>query len=656
MTSDEPLAGTPVLPTRPAAVRVGRQTCGSLDDAASREWLVTDGLGGFAMGTVAGLRTRRYHGLLVVATQPPIGRQMALASLDAVVVLGDRRVRLATHQWGDGSISPDGYRHLASFELRRGVPRWRWDLGDVVIEREVAMARGRPATGIAHRVVRATGAVHLELEALCTWRDVHGERFGDGDPAVEPTADGFTFEGAYRVRGPGFEPAGAWYRGVRAREEAARGLNAVEDLWFAGRFVAELEQGESADVTAWAGDLASPPPTGASIVASARARADEVARLAGVSTTDDVGAQLAVAADQLVVAGPTVVAGYPWFGDWSRDTMTSYDGLLLATGRVEEGRRLLVRAAGSLSEGMLANTADAGGTEYNTVDGTLWFLHALDRHVAVTGDLDLASDLADDLTGIVDHHVAGTRFGIRVDSTDGLLTQGAEGWALTWMDARVDGRPITARAGKPVEVNALWVNGLAAVVGLLQRLGRDAGTAGALEPQARASFARRFAAAGRSGLADVVDGPGGDDWSLRPNQLLAVSLPHAPLRGADATAAGVVAACAPLVTSLGLRSLSPDAPGFRPTHRGGPAERDAAYHQGTVWPWLIGPYAEAVIRTGGSTDGILDGLEAHLLDWGLGSVSETADGQAPHGATGCPFQAWSVAELIRARALLAASG
>ncbi len=452
-------------------ITAGRQICGSLEAASRREWLVTDGLGGYAMGTVSGLRTRRYHGLLVVATEPPIGRRLGLASLDAVVVIGDQRIRLATHEWADSTVSPAGYRLLSSFTLRCGIPCWRWDLGDVIIERELAMVHGRPAVGIVHRVVRAPRPVRLELEALCTWRDVHGERFGNGPPSVQVTADGFTFEGAYRLAGRGFEPDGSWYRGVWVREEAARGLNAAEDLWYAGHFVAELDQGDAAEVTAWAGDLASSPPAATAIVAGAADRAKTV--IAAARADDDTGAQLALAADQLVVAGPTIVAGYPWFGDWSRDTMTSYEGLLLATGRADEGRRLLLRAAESLSEGMLANTADAGGTEYNTVDGTLWFLHAVDRHVGLTGDEDLVAALADDLFGIVDHHVAGTRFGIRVDPDDGLLTQGAEGWALTWMDARVDGRPVTPRAGKPVEVNALWINGLAVVAALGTRVGRD---------------------------------------------------------------------------------------------------------------------------------------------------------------------------------------
>ncbi|MBI4259109.1 MAG: glycogen debranching enzyme family protein [Actinobacteria bacterium] len=626
------------------AISFGRETLGSPAQGTEREWLVADGTGGFAMGTISGLRTRRYHGLLVVATRPPIGRMLGLAALDPVLVLGDRRVRLGVHEWGSGAVDPAGHLELASFELDGSVPRWRWQVGDVVLEREVAAVHGRPAVGVAHRVVRAPGPVRLELSALCTWRDVHGERLAAGDPEVGAAPGGFVFEGAYRVRGPGFSPGGAWYRDVRYREEAARGLADREDLWFAGTFVAELSPGEVIGVEAWAGDLGEPPPPAEAIVGAARDRAREVAIRARAS--DDVDETLALAADRFVVAGPTVVAGYPWFGDWSRDTMTSYEGLFLATNRWEEGRALLSRGAEALSEGMLANTADAGGTEYNTADGTLWFLHAVGRHVDVTGDLELGEALAPALTEVIERHVAGTRFGIGVDPADGLLEQGAEGWALTWMDARVDGRPVTARAGKAVEVNALWIEGLAVVAGLRERLGLDASRIRVLEDSARRSFRKRFLRGGR--VLDVVDGPYGDSAEVRPNQLLAVSLPHAPLAEAS-----VVRACAPLLTSLGLRSLSPDDDRYAGRHRGGPADRDAAYHQGTVWPWLIGPYVEAALRTGVDASGVLHGLEVHLGEWGLGSVSETADGDPPHAATGCPFQAWSVAEVLRARRLLA---
>jgi predicted glycogen debranching enzyme len=611
-------------------MRFGPQLCGDLDAAAAREWLVTDGLGGFAMGTVSGLRTRRYHGLLVVATRPPAGRMLGLAALDPVLVAGDRRERLAVHEWAGGTVDPQGHLRLATFELADGLPRWRWEIGDVILERELAAAHGRAAVSVVHRLVRAPGPVRLQLSALGTWRDAHGERFADGAPDVENVDGGFVFEGAYHVRGPGFAAAGEWYRGVRYREEAARGLPDCEDLWHAGSFAADLQPGQELRVDAWAGG---DPPEG-DVVTAARARARSLVATA----RDEVDARLLLAADQFVVAGPTVVAD-PWFGDWSRDTMTSYEGLLLETGRAEEGRKLLTRAASTLSEGMLANTADTGSLEYNTADATLWFLHAVGRHVERTGDLDLAAEMSHKLVDVISCHVDGTRYGIAVDPVDGLVTQGADGLALTWMDARVGGVPVTQRAGKAVEINALWINGLATVAGLLERLGHDASNVRKLEELARGSFSRMFVREGR--CDDVVGDP-----RLRPNQLLAVSLPFAPLRKRS-----VVESCAPLVTPLGLRSLDPADPGYRPRHRGGPSERDAAYHQGTVWPWLAGPYVEAALKTGVPVDGVLDGLEAHLSEWGLGSVSETADGDPPHAATGCPFQAWSVAEVLRARRL-----
>jgi predicted glycogen debranching enzyme len=632
------------------SIAVGPQGCGTLDEAAAREWLVADGLGGYAMGTVAGLRTRRYHGLLVPAVGGPAERMLGLVSLEPVLVVGDARFDLATDEWAGGTISPRGHEHLVALDLEDGVPRWRWQFGGVVVERELALVHGRPAVGVVHRLVRADRPVTLELTPLCTWRSVHGERFGNGPPAVEATADGFVFEGAYRVAGAGWSgDGGEWYRGVRAREEAARGLNDREDVWAAGRFCVDLAVGHAHGVTAAAAPFDGELPSAGAIVAAARARSAELLRRA--AATDAVDSRLVLAADQFVIATggrPTAVAGYPWFGEWSRDLMTSYEGLFLSTNRADEGRDVLRASAGTVSEGMLANTADTGSLEYNTVDGTLWFLHAIDRHVSSTGDADLGAELGPVVEQIVQHHVAGTRFGIGVDPADGLLRQGAEGWALTWMDARIDGVPVTPRAGKPVEVNALWIRGLE----FAARLAPDADSRhrwSALADQARGSFAARFVRPDGAGLFDVVDGPAGDDAAVRPNQLFAVSLPDAPL--ADGVAArAVVDACArDLLTPLGLRSLSPSDPGYRPYHRGGPAERDAAYHQGTVWPWLIGPYLDAARVVGASTAGLLAGLEAHLGDWGLGSVSETADGAAPHAATGCPFQAWSVAELLRVR-------
>lgn len=641
-------------------IAFGRGVCGSLDEAARREWLVTDGLGGYAMGTVAGLRTRRYHGLLMTAMAPAgSSRMLGLAALDVVAVVEGRRIRLSTHEWADGSIDPRGHEHLAGFDLTDGVPRWRYDLGAAQLEVEIAMANGRSEVAIVHRLGR--GAARLEVTPLCTWRDQHGDRTGEGFPAVTLSASGFVFESAYRVDGPGFVAGGKWYRGAHHREEATRGLGATEDLWAAGRFVADLTAGETLGITAsalvdQASDVAAPPSDPIAIISAARARADEFAEMAGAA--DGIDRILAIAADQFIVTtptGPTAVAGYPWFGEWSRDLFTSYEGLFLCTGRAAEGEAVLRRAAATVSQGMLANTADVGTLEYNTIDGTLWFLHALGRHIAHTSDTALADDLAGTVTAIVTAHRDGTRFGIGVDPGSGLLRGGADGWALTWMDARVDGRPITPRTGYPVEVQALWINGLGVTVDVLVAAGRPVDEWAALREQAVTSFRQRFPADG-VGLFDRLDEAGAGVAELRPNQLLAASLPQGPIDD-PAEIARIVEACARhLLTSVGMRSLSPDDAQFIGRHRGGPAERDAAYHQGTIWPWLIGPYLTSTARAGLGTSHILDGLSLHLAEFGLGSVSETADGDPPHAATGCPFQAWSVAEMIRARSGRATPG
>ena len=630
---------------------LGPGVCGELAESSRREWLVADGLGGYAMGTVAGLRTRRYHGLLIATAGGPANRMLGLAALDALVVIGDARIRLGTDEWADGTVDPRGHELLVGFGLDRGVPRWRWQVGGTILERELAMGHGRCVVGVVHRLVRADRPVRLELTPLCTWRSVHGQRFAGGSPSVETTADGFVFEGAYRLAGPDWRSGGGWYRGVRWREESARGLDDREDVWAAGTFGATLEPGQTVGITAAAAPFEGSLPLAAELVHEAKARSERLTSSA--RATDAVDEQLILAADQFVIdegTGPTVVAGYPWFGEWSRDLMTSYEGLFLTTDRWDEGRACLRRAAATVSEGMLANTADTGALEYNTADGTLWFVHAIGRHLAVTGDVDLSAELAPVVTAIVEHHIAGTRYGIGIDPADGLLRQGAEGRALTWMDARIDGRPVTPRAGKPVEVNALWVEVLAVAQQLLART-RPGDVCASLHAQAGRSFERRFVRSDGHGLLDVIDGPAGGDASIRPNQLLAVSLPHGPLSGAGAlpAARAVVGVCErALLTPLGLRSLAPVDPGYRGRHRGGARERDAAYHQGTVWPWLLGPYVDAARRVGAPLDGVLDGIEAHLAEWGLGSISETADGDAPHAATGCPFQAWSVAEVLRA--------
>jgi predicted glycogen debranching enzyme len=633
-----------------ATQQFGPWLASDLEQSVRHEWLLADGTGGYAMGTVSGLRTRRYHGLLI-APDPISGRRyLGLAALDATVTIGTATVRLGTHEWANRAIDPNGTALLSSFAIIDGVPRWRWAINDVVIEREIAMAHGTSTVGVVYRVIRAPSTVDIRVGALVTWRDAHGERYGTDAPSLSSTDEGFSFDGVVHGRGPAFVPHGEWYRGVLYRVEAERGLNATEDLYSAGHFHSTVVVGETVSVEAWVSATAGlSVPSAEMMVDAARKRACDVAVRAGA--VDECEELLAHAADQFIVstaAGPDVIAGYPWFGSWSRDTLTSYEGLFLLTGRFSEGAALLERLAITVSEGMLANTADTDVVEYNTVDAALWFLHAVDRHLAATSDLDLAARLEPAMSAIVEGYLAGTRFGIGVDPSDGLVRQGEPGVALTWMDARIDGVAVTPRVGKPVEINALWINGLAALCHLRERLSLNVSMVSAHENRARESFLESFDTGG--GLFDVVDGDeGGAHRSVRPNQLLAASLPYAP-----PLVERVVHASAALLTPLGLRSLSPSDENYRGRHQGPSQQRDRAYHQGTVWPWLIGPYIEAALKTGVPVDGVIDGLLAHLGEAGLGSVSETCDGDPPHRPTGCPFQAWSVAEVFRAKRMLAA--
>ncbi|HET9518003.1 MAG TPA: glycogen debranching enzyme N-terminal domain-containing protein [Actinoplanes sp.] len=659
------------------AIIFGPRSCTSLADGdpGQREWLITDGLGGFACGTVAGLRTRRYHGLLVVADPHDEVRRLALASLDLTLTLpSGAAVPLYSHQWASGVISPAGHRHLETFALVDGLPRWRWRVGDVVIERELAMQHGTASLAVVHRVVAAPAAVALTVGALCTWRDAHGTRRASGPGlAVRQVADGAIVEGAYRLAGPGWQPAGEWHLGAYAREEAAGGLDATEDLWLAGSFTARVAAGATMEISAWAGDLSTAPPPAGAVVAAARERSHRL--IARAKPVDDHAATLAGAADAFIVDtpdGPDVVAGYPWLGRHLSRTMAAYEGLLLATGRADEGRELLLARTRAALRAARGQPAPAAGTAWGpreAPDAPLWLVHAVDRHVVRTGDSALAADMIGPLTRLLRAHLGGSG-PLRVDPADELLRidPAAEQLRIEPAAEQLRIEPATdgghgpagnegqnaARIGKPVEVNALWVNALAAMGALMQEAGRDNSAVRARHRRAQASFAARFRAP-EGWLYDVIDGPAAtyplgagayhDDPSMRPNQLLAWSLPHAPLAGSGP--AGPAAIGAALLTPLGLRTLAPGEYGYQGAPAGTPADRDLAHHQGTVWPWLIGPYVDACVNTGLPTAGLLHGLQAHVPEWGVGSVSETAEGDAPHRATGCPFSARSVAELLR---------
>ena len=647
-------------------IELGRGELDSFESAASREWLVTNGLGGFASGTIAGARTRRYHGLLVAALKPPVERVVLVAKLEASARYDGSAFALGSNEYADGTIDPRGFENLASFALEGLTPVWRWVIGDAVLEQRITMVHGENTTVVSFTLVRASSRLALTLKPLCTYRDYHAQARGGWSLGVTPLSGGCeirAFDGAvpYRIvadRGL-FNIRPEWYWNFRHRAETARGLDDREDLFVPGELAVELATGDTVTLTL------STVSSGAEVAHGDRAapfareahRQQKLLEAAPANAPDWIR-RLALAADQFIVrranAGHSVIAGYPWFSDWGRDTMIALPGLTLATGRFDVAASVLRTFARFVSEGMLPNRfPDAGESpEYNTVDATLWYFHALDQYVASSGDRKLVAELYPTLLEIVDAHLRGTRFRIHADS-DGLLYAGTPGVQLTWMDAKVGDWVVTPRIGKPVEINALWYRALVVMQSFAALMGdalaerRFAAQAGSV----LRSFRRRYWSTDHGWLADVIDGPeGAADFALRPNQIFAVSIDPELLDRAQARA--VVDICARrLWTPLGLRSLAPQEQGYVRHYRGGPSERDAAYHQGTVWSWLLGPFALAhwhVYRDAAAARQWLDGIAAHTRQSCIGQVGEIFDGDPPHRAEGCFAQAWSVAEVLRA--------
>ncbi len=650
----------------------GRALTGRLAVAESREWLVTNGLGGFASGTVAGLPTRRYHGLLVAALKPPGGRTVLVAALHERVTYDGAVYELAAARWRDGTVAPEGFRLLERFYLDGTTPVWHYACADLLIEKRVWMEPGANTTYVRYRLLRpgAGGTVRLELRALVTHRPFHATSRGPGwqmaVSAIETGLRVVAFEGArpisIQVPGAAAAPAHEWYVGFRLAAEEARGLDALDDALHAGTFIIELTTGRP--VLAACSAEARADLDGEAAWARRRAHEADVrlawyeAQPAAALAPAWVG-QLVLAASQFVVSrtasddpgGLSVIAGFHWFGDWSRDTMIALPGLTLTVGRPDVARRILLTFARFVDHGMLPNAFPEAGEapEYNTVDAALWYVEAVRAYHEATGDVDSLRALFPVVERIVDGYVDGTRYGIRVDRADGLVAAGGPGVQLTWMDARVDGREVTPRTGKPVEVNALWYNALVAMAALGRVLGRPTDRWETLAARAAAGFGR-FWNAPAGYCYDVIDGPGGSDAALRPNQILAVSLPASALR--PERQRQVVDACARrLLVSYGLRSLAPGEPGYRPRFGGGPSERDGAYHQGTAWAWLLGPFALAYHRVHGdraAARALLEPMARHLSDYGVGSIAEVFDAEPPFAPGGCIAQAWSVAETLRA--------
>jgi predicted glycogen debranching enzyme len=654
-------------------VTFSRQDIADPARALAREWLVTNGLGGFACGTLAQANTRRYHGLLVASLRPPVQRVVMVAKLEVLARYRGGAYQLSCNEFADGTIAPRGFERLQSYADEAGAPLWTYACGDALLEQRVWMAQGRNTTYVSFCLRAAAAAMELELRPLCTYRDYHAHSRGGWSLAVATEERGCrvtAFPGArpYRVltdRGE-FSAEPDWYWNFHHRSEAERGLDAEEDLFRPGTFRLRLEPGETVTLVATAeADFEAPD------AALEREQKRRRALLrSGAETAPQWVRRLTLAADQFIVRrsdaegklqGTSVIAGYPWFSDWGRDTMIALPGLALATGRHADAAAILRTFASHVSEGMLPNRFPDGGEapEYNTVDATLWMFHAISAYLDATGDRVLLRDLYPTLREIIDWHQRGTRYGIRVDAGDGLLLAGEAGVQLTWMDAKVGDWVVTPRIGKAVEINALWHYALSRMASWARDLNDHRAASGyaAGAGQAAASFAARFWYPAGGYLYDVIDGPEGMtdggrrvDPSLRPNQIFAVSLGSELLDARSARA--VVEVCAhELLTPVGLRSLSPSDPRYAPHYRGDPRARDGAYHQGTVWSWLLGPFALAHHRVYGDAPhalALLEGLAGHLDEGCSGTISEILDGSLPHAPRGCFAQAWSVSETLRA--------
>jgi predicted glycogen debranching enzyme len=635
--------------------------CADLDRAAAMEWLETNGLGGFSSSTISGLNTRRYHALLTAATKPPVGRMVMLSKLEEVLVVGDRRHELSVNRY-PGAVHPQGHRYLKEFRLDP-FPTFVYQADGVELEKRVFMPHGENTVVVEYEL-RAidhdpSPVCRLEVRPLIAFRDYHAIlRRNDGIDRTVRMADGcvtlMPYHGVPALHcahdAESIEPSGEWYYNFEYAVEQERGLDFQEDLF--NPFVMRFDLSRRTEATF----IASLEPR---VAADARLLKQlEVARRAQIAAPwdDPLAKQLAMAADQFIVERGelgSVVAGYHWFADWGRDTMISLPGLTLVTGRFDVARNILRTFVNAADRGMLPNRfPDAGESpEYNTVDATLWMFEAVRAYGEYTGDYEfIREELYRKLKEIVDWHLAGTRYGIKA-APDSLLECGEPGVQLTWMDAKIGDWVVTRRSGKPVEIQALWYNAICTLRDFARQFA-DPGPElflGALAAEIRDSFNAQFWNAEAGCLCDVAG-----DASIRPNQIFAVSLHHSILP-ADRARSVVDAVRRELLTPLGLRSLSPLDSRYKPRYEGGVWERDSSYHQGTVWPWLIGPFITAYVRVNGGSANArmqaelwLEPFRKHLSEAGLGHISEIVDAEPPHTPRGCIAQAWSAAELLRA--------
>jgi|CXWL01.1.fsa_nt_gi predicted glycogen debranching enzyme len=645
-------------------LELGPEICSDRDGSFAREWLETNGIGGYASATISGANTRRYHGLLVAATRPPLGRVVMLSKFEETVTIGGQKYELSSNQY-PGIVHPEGFRYLKGFRLDP-FPIWTYEIEGVEIERSIFMIHGENSTvcrwKVTNRTANSNSNIELELKPLVAFRDHHhlrreitgfevDYRVDDDVVSIQPHAEMPRLYLAHNAKA--IEHQGHWYRDLEYAIEQERGFDFHEDLF--QPFSLSFDLAEEAILIASTEQK--------SISEAEEMQHIEIKRRAALVVRSEINDKtlwpLVLAADQFIVergTGKSVIAGYHWFSDWGRDSMIALPGLTLATNRPDIAKSIITEFSKHISEGMLPNRfPDAGETpEYNTVDATLWYFEAIRAYIENTGDHEFVKDVIyDNLVDIIDSHISGTRYAIKVD-TDGLLNAGVPGTQLTWMDAKIGDWVITPRRGKAVEIQALWYNALCTIAGFANDFGdsRRQKVYRTMAAKAKTSFREQFWNDQEDCLFDVIDGAE-KDGSIRPNQIFAVSLPNSMLDAA--TARNVVNKVeTDLLTPFGLRSLSPHDPRYVPTYIGSPFERDGAYHQGPVWGWLIGPFVDAYRKTHSKDamaekriDEILERLKAHLGEAMIGQVSEIFDGDLPHIPRGCAAQAWSVAELLR---------
>ena len=645
-------------------MKIGAEDCRNLDRALSLEWLETNGRGGFASGTIAGANTRRYHALLLTARKPPSERFVLVNHLEEWLDIDGQTIPLSTNLY-PGAVHPTGYEHCIEFSSDPW-PTWTFDCNGMTIQREILSVHGRDIVIVRWKLIgKKPSRVVLRVRPKLTGRDYHGTHrengslsteasIGSGIVAWQPYSDvppvRAFHSGSYR-----HEPN--WYRRIQFPVEWQRGLDAEEDWWSPGELTFDLESGSTtalaftSETIDWL-DVAA-------LAKCEKSRRDTNRQAA--PTDDSLAGQLWCAAETYLSERGmqhTVIAGYPWFTDWGRDTFISLPGLCLVTGQLDVAWQVIASFAVHVSAGMVPNRfPDVGEQpEYNTIDASLWFIHAIDRYLTASRDEVRVQETAwPAVKLILDGYRRGTRYGIKMGE-DGLIAGGMPGTQLTWMDAKVGDWVVTPRHGKPVEIQALWVRSLEVGEALARKFGEAdyADRCHNDRSNAIASFRERFWYEDGGYLYDVIDGPEGNDASVRPNQLYAISLvdelvPH------DRALKILRLVQDQLLTPVGLRTLSPHDSRYRPRYEGGVLERDGAYHQGTVWPFLLGPFVTAWIKVHGKDPStlkqarsFLDGISAHVKEACLGQVSEIFDGEAPHTARGCYAQSWSVAEPLRA--------